>query len=261
VPGARCVEVVESARVGYSESLASARGMSGPSFGGRMFTLQDVVPWGRSLDEYRRMFALSDADLTRRILGCADGPASFNAELTALGGRVVSCDPIYRFSTEDIRHRIEQSYETILAETRRNAAEFIWDEGIPDVETLGELRMGAMQRFLADYDEGRTAGRYLEGQLPTLPFEDGAFDLSLCSHFLFLYSEHLPEDFHIQSLRELLRVSREVRVFPLLELGATPSRHLVSAAAKLTEDGHAVSIETVPYEFQRGGNQMMKVVK
>ncbi len=56
------------------------------------FTLDKVVPWGRSLDEYRRMFALTDSDLEKRILGCADGPASFNAELTANGGSVVSCD-------------------------------------------------------------------------------------------------------------------------------------------------------------------------
>ena len=33
------------------------------------------------------MFDLSAADLGRRILGCGDGPASFNAELTAQGGR------------------------------------------------------------------------------------------------------------------------------------------------------------------------------
>jgi hypothetical protein len=44
------------------------------------FTLDQVVPWGRSFDEYRRMFALSDDDLGLRILGCADGPASFNGE-------------------------------------------------------------------------------------------------------------------------------------------------------------------------------------
>jgi hypothetical protein len=40
-----------------------------------MFTLETVVPWGRSFDEYRRMFALSDDALQGRILGCADGPA------------------------------------------------------------------------------------------------------------------------------------------------------------------------------------------
>ncbi len=39
--------------------------------------LTDVIPWGRSLDEYRRMFLLSPDDLGGRILGCGDGrPAS-----------------------------------------------------------------------------------------------------------------------------------------------------------------------------------------
>jgi hypothetical protein len=28
-----------------------------------MFQLSEVVPWGRSLDEYRRMFALTDDDM------------------------------------------------------------------------------------------------------------------------------------------------------------------------------------------------------
>lgn len=37
------------------------------------FTLDKVVPWGRSYDEYVAMFALSSDDLRRRILGCGDG--------------------------------------------------------------------------------------------------------------------------------------------------------------------------------------------
>jgi hypothetical protein len=41
--------------------------------------LDQVVPWGRSLSEYVRMFDLSPADLQSRILDCAGGPASFNA--------------------------------------------------------------------------------------------------------------------------------------------------------------------------------------
>jgi hypothetical protein len=60
--------------------------------------LSSIVPWGRSFDEYRAMFALSDADLQGRVLGCGDGPASFNAEATAMGARVVSVDPIYAHS-------------------------------------------------------------------------------------------------------------------------------------------------------------------
>ncbi|MCG6943585.1 MAG: hypothetical protein LJE69_20335 [Thiohalocapsa sp.] len=68
--------------------------------------LDDIVPWGRSFDEYRAMFALTDADLGGKILGCGDGPASFNAEATARGARVVSADPIYAFTAADISSRI-----------------------------------------------------------------------------------------------------------------------------------------------------------
>src|SRR4051794_26223491 len=38
--------------------------------------LSEIVPWGRSYQEYAAMFALSPADSRRRIIGCADGPAS-----------------------------------------------------------------------------------------------------------------------------------------------------------------------------------------
>jgi hypothetical protein len=44
--------------------------------------LSEIIPWGRTLAEYKLMFTLSDADLNSRILGCGDGPASFNAEMT-----------------------------------------------------------------------------------------------------------------------------------------------------------------------------------
>ena len=56
------------------------------------------------------MFALDDGDLRKTILGCGDGPASFNAELTALGGRVLSIDPVYAFTASQIRKRIDEVY-------------------------------------------------------------------------------------------------------------------------------------------------------
>ena len=57
------------------------------------FTLDKVVPWGRSYDEYVSMFGLTENDLALRILGCGDGPAAFNSELCKRGGNVVSVDP------------------------------------------------------------------------------------------------------------------------------------------------------------------------
>ncbi len=108
---------------------------------------------------------------------------------------------------------------------------------------------------------GRAEGRYIDAELPVLPFDDGAFDLALCSHFLFLYSAHLSADFHVASIKELCRAAGEARIFPLLELGSVRSRHVDSVSDMLIKEGFSVRIETVPYEFQKGGNQMMRVRK
>lgn len=223
-----------------------------------MFTLDRVVPWGRSFDEYRRMFALSELDLQSRILGCADGPAGFNAEASWRGAAVVSCDPLYGADTRQIRQRIEATFDEMLDQTRRNADEFVWDT-ITSVHELAVLRTSAMETFLADYDEGRIAGRYVEGELPALPFPDQSFDLALCSHFLFLYSDQLGEAFHLDAVHELRRVAREVRIFPLLALGRRPSPYVETIVANVGISGGDVSIEAVPYEFVRGGNQMMRI--
>ena len=116
-----------------------------------------------------------------------------------------------------------------------------------------------MGQFLADYALGRQEGRYVAGSLPSLPFTEATFDLAVCSHFLFLYSEHLSAAFRVEAIREMLRVAREARVFPLLELGAVRSRHLDAVMRRLGEEGCLAAVERVPYEFQRGGNEMLRV--
>jgi hypothetical protein len=200
-----------------------------------MFTLDQVVPWGRSFDEYRRMFDLTDDDLNRSIVGCGDGPASFNAEATQRGRRVISCDPLYRFEKPQIQERIAATFEQIIGQTRRNAHEFVWKDDIRTVEELGRARMRAMEAFLDDYELGKAQERYLDAELPTLPFADAAFDLALCSHFLFLYSSQLGETFHRAAIRELCRVATEVRIFPLLALGGELSPFVAGCVQKLRE--------------------------
>ena len=222
------------------------------------FNLENVVPWGRSYDEYVHMFSLTQADLRCRILGCGDGPAAFNGALTRQGGAVVSVDPIYVCTTEAIRGRIAETYTTVMDQLRRNQDDYVWRD-IASVEQLGRLRMSAMDAFLADFDAGKDEGRYVAGELPSLPFADGAFDLALSSHFLFLYSAHLSADFHLQALREMLRVAREVRVFPILTLDGALSPHVRFVQDQLAPHGYAVEVRRVAYEFQRGGNEMLLI--
>lgn len=223
-----------------------------------MFTLDHVVPWGRSFDEYRRMFALSEADAQLRMLGCADGPASFNAEATRQGASVVSCDPLYGADAGQIRERVRDTFDQVLEQTRQNADEFVWDS-ITSLDELASVRRSAMDAFLDDYEPGRAEGRYIDASLPALPFADRSFDLAVCSHFLFLYSDQLSEAFHQEAVLDLCRVAREVRIFPLLALGSRPSPHVATVAAAVRNAGCHVSIEAVPYEFQRGGNHMMRI--
>ena len=222
--------------------------------------LSQAVPWGRSMAEYVGMFDLGAQDLGKQILGCADGPASFNAEMTAQGYRVVSSDPIYVFTDHEIRQRVAATFETIMGQMPATRDNFVWDT-IPSIEALGELRMAAMEAFLRDFARGNQGNRYVASALPHLPFAASSFDLALCSNFLFLYSKQLGEAFHIMALRELCRVAVEVRVFPLLDLDGQISPHLGPALATLRREGFHATVRTVPYEFLKGANEMVVIAQ
>src|ERR1051326_8763715 len=176
--------------------------------------LEEVVPWGRLASEYIGMFPLTPQDMNGRILDCGGGPSSFTSEMTRQGKRVISCDPLYQFTAEEIRTRIDETYPKMTALNEANKDNFRWEEyGSP--AQLGQIRMRAMRLFLEDFPEGKVQGRYVIGELPCLPFSPANFDLALCSHFLFTYSEQFSTQFHIESILEMMHVAAEARVFPL----------------------------------------------
>ena len=221
---------------------------------------KSIVPWGRSFKEYRAMFNLSDEDLKSSILGCGDGPASFNAEMTRMGNKVVSCDPVYAFSKEQIQKRIDETFEEVMAQTRGHQDKFIWDH-VQSLENLGKIRMQAMAVFLEDFEAGVAEGRYIDAELPKLPLEDNGFDLALCSHFLFLYSDHLSLAFHLDAILEMLRLARDVRIFPVLDYNAKQSIHLKPLMKSLEKKQISAQLEKVDYMFQRGGDHMLRVTR
>jgi hypothetical protein len=118
--------------------------------------LDEVVPWGRTFAEYQLMFNLSAADLNTQILGCGDGPASFNAEMTQKGHSVISVDPVYQFSAEQIRQRVRDTYEPIISQVKQNADRYVW-QYFQDADELGQSRLAAMESFLLDYEVGKEA--------------------------------------------------------------------------------------------------------
>ena len=222
--------------------------------------LDQVVPFGRSLDEYRLMFSLSEEDLAKAIIGIADGPASFNAEMHALGKRVVSVDPRYAFSGADIEQQFYAVVDDIIRQVTSTPDDWVWSYH-HSADHLRDNRVQALRQFATDYETGRAEGRYATGALPQLDFTRDQFDLALCSHFLFLYSDHFPYAFHRAAIAEMLRVAAEVRIFPLMTLTLTPSPYVESLLWDFTAQGYVAEIHTVSYELLRGGNQMLSIKK
>lgn len=222
--------------------------------------LEQVVPFGRSFDEYINLFNLIHADLQKSILSVADGPASFNAEGTRLGYRIQSIDPLYCFTAPQIRQRFDAVVDNIIEQVERTPEDWVWTYH-DSPHGLRKNREQAIQLFCEDYESGKAEGRYKVGELPHLMFRDDEYELGLSSHFLFLYSDHFDEDFHFDSICEMLRVCQEVRIFPLLTLMRQPSQHLKGIISRLVSQGYHCEIHQVSYELQRGGNQMLKITR
>jgi hypothetical protein len=128
-----------------------------------VFSLHDVVPWGRSFDEYRAMFGLTDADLGRRILGCGDGPASFNALATKHGATVCSCDPLYLHAADEIRSRIMTAYPVVLEQFRQNREQFTWQR----FGTIDFVRDDTVEAHDGNHERQRAEGQKQRGsELP-----------------------------------------------------------------------------------------------
>lgn len=223
------------------------------------FTLEKVVPWGRNLQEYVEMFDFDVNNQHQRIISFGDGPSSFNSEMLQFRRTVTSIDPIYQFSKQEIEERISETKEIVLQQVAENKNDFVWEK-IRDIDNLEEIRISAMSRFLNDFETGKSENRYIAHELPNkLDFDDNTFDLGLSSHFLLLYSQ-LGLDFHIQSINEMLRICQEIRIFPIVDLKSEKSDVLEGVLDFFSSKYH-IEIRKNNYEFQKGGNEMLRIAK
>jgi len=55
----------------------------------------------------------------------------------------------------------------------------------------------------------------------------------------------------------LCRVAKEVRVYPLISLDGSRSRHLDAVISVLKNKNIDVSLQPVEYQFQKGANEML----
>lgn len=218
----------------------------------------DIISvWGRDLEDYKAMFGLHEEDLNRRVLSVADGPASCNAELNSTGRSIVSVDTVYALSLEAIEQKILASYKQMKAKFSERAGQFTF-QNAQEAEHILAKRMAAARRFLKDYPRGKAEGRYVAAHLPNLPLGDAHFDLCLCGNLLFLFEDYFTWEMHRDSILAMLRVAKEVRIFPLYNRQGKESRYL-QRTVNFFSKGNALTIEQVPYEVYKDGNRMMRI--
>lgn len=223
------------------------------------FKLDNVVPWGRNIDEYRKMFMLSDNDMNMKIAGFGDGPASFNCQATEQGFSVTSFDPVYQFTREQIAKQIEKVRTVVMNQMKHNMENYVWTD-IKNLDELENRRLSAMRIFLDDFEQGKAEGRYIYHELPLkVNLSDNSFDIGLSSHFLLMYTS-LGYDFHIRSITEMLRVCRQIRIFPIVDLDAEKT-DLTTNVINYFSKEYSVRIADTSYEFQKGENKMLIIEK
>jgi len=211
-----------------------------------------VLVTSRSFAEYQAMFDLPDP-LPASVLDCCAGGAEFTAVAASRGVDAVAADPSYEVA--DLGEIVRGGTSDGAGIVDQHPDDFVWS-WYGSRERRDQLRSEAATRFLAD--RAAHPERYLAAALPDLPFPDGRFELALCSHLLFTWSDQLGEAWHLAALRELARVAGEVRVFPLVVQGnGAPVPFLDAVRRALAEGGTESEIRRVPYEFQRGADQML----
>jgi hypothetical protein len=116
--------------------------------------LNDNIPLGRRLFEYQKMFNLSGLNGYQKILDCGAGPSSFNCEMIKQNKSIISIDPIYKYTDDEIQKRINETFEDMIKQAEENKDKFIWRQ-IKSTKELADIRMSAMKMFLNDYETGK----------------------------------------------------------------------------------------------------------
>lgn len=220
--------------------------------------LERIVFIGRTYEEYIRMFDLLESDLIgKSILDCPAGACSFTAIANQLGGEVTAADIAYYYSEDELADKGAQDIAHAMSGVEKVQDNFVWNY-FKSIEGLTEARNAALTA--STKDRRQTPERYVPVILPDLPFADEAFDLTLSAHFLFMYSDRLDYEFHLETVKELMRVTRgELRIFPLVDLSCKRYKHLDRLIDDLVRQGFTAEELEVPYEFQKGAKQMLKI--
>lgn len=217
-----------------------------------------IIFIGRTFDEYIDMFNLQNENLKdKKLLDCPAGACSFTALGRNNGLDVKACDIAYTFETNDLYNKGQQDVAHAIEKMELSKSNYNWNY-FKNTSELKTHRLQALEDCTEDMKKYPESYRYVS--LPELPYEDNEFDILLSAHFLFMYSDRLDYQYHIQTINEMLRVTREeIRIFPLINLEGKRYEYLNDVIKYLNELGYITEEIKVDYEFQTNANTMLSI--
>ena len=222
--------------------------------------LENIAITGRTFEEYSSFFDLKLEDLKgKKILDCPSGASSFVSVANKNGSVVTGVDLIYEFDKNSIETQGYKTIEKIYQDT--SWMDVYKMDFYKSKENHRNHRENALKAFVNNFNKKD----YVFAKLPNLPFENNYFDLALSSHLLFVYDNMLDYEFHKNSILEMLRVSKEVRIFPLVDFKNSRvleeknfSPFVYQIIEELSKD-FKCEIVKVDFEFQPNANYYLKI--
>jgi hypothetical protein len=190
------------------------------------------------------------------------GACSFTAHAAKAGAHTYAADILYKHSKQTLKELGEAGIEKIYKNTAWMSEHNMSFYG--DLAGHRRTRQSALDDFLADFE----SPRYAYAKFPHLRFAADSFDLCLSGHFLFTYDDRFDYEFHLSSIISMIETSREVRIFPLVDMNNSrrdKERNFSPFVYRLLDElptfGLKAQIIPVDFEFQRGAGFMMKIVR
>lgn len=218
-----------------------------------------LVLWGHHLDEYQDMFDLPEAALSMRFLEFQSGVSAFQADLRSKASHLVSYDTWFDLNKDALQQKIETSFSARLDQIRQRAEAFDLSRYDGSLDKLVAYRRQGITEFLQDYELGHAEGRYLYASQSRLPFPNFFFDYVLSAHHFFSITAPQTVDYYLNTIEELARVAKEVRIFPLVDAQGVPSELLGPVILALQQKNYGIEVRDVAYHLQPKGNAMLRI--
>lgn len=114
-----------------------------------------------------------------------------------------------------------------------------------------------MQKFALTSQQ--TKSKILDYNGQDINYSSGEFDLCLCDHVLFDRTKDKSVGYHVDTIKRLCEVAKEVRIFPITADEQVVTSLVGPVMLNLQQQNFGVEIKPVGSDDNHGENTMMRI--